>query len=166
MKETSNVLKTWQELRVKESQEFHLLVILSRYQSKSFLVWIKSNLILVIVKTLASVQIRWKQELNSRTSKFLTNSLSLIYSVRLHSAMRTINPVNQKCGLGRDRTGDLTIFSRSLIPTELPSQSNLLLSKFDLQSEQIATQTGLEPATSAVTGRRANQLRYRALSNW
>ena len=28
-----------------------------------------------------------------------------------------------------------------------------------------ATQTGLEPATSAVTGRRANQLRYRALIN-
>ena len=26
------------------------------------------------------------------------------------------------CGLGRDRTGDLTIFSRSLVPTELPSQ--------------------------------------------
>ena len=25
------------------------------------------------------------------------------------------------CGLGRDRTGDLTIFSRSLVPTELPS---------------------------------------------
>ena len=63
-------------------------------------------------------------------------------------------------GWGRDRTVDLTIFSRSLIPTELPSQSYLLLSKFDLQSEQIATQTGLEPATSAVTGRRANQLRY------
>ena len=27
----------------------------------------------------------------------------------------------------------------------------------------LATRTGLEPATSAVTGRRANQLRYRAL---
>ena len=27
----------------------------------------------------------------------------------------------------------------------------------------LATQTGLEPATSAVTGRRANQLRYWAL---
>jgi hypothetical protein len=32
--------------------------------------------------------------------------------------------------LGRDRTGDLTIFSRSLVPTELPSQSNLFLSPF------------------------------------
>jgi hypothetical protein len=28
---------------------------------------------------------------------------------------------------------------------------------------RMATLTGLEPATSAVTGRRANQLRYRAL---
>ena len=31
---------------------------------------------------------------------------------------------------------------------------------FDIEH---ATRTGLEPATSAVTGRRANQLRYRAL---
>ena len=30
----------------------------------------------------------------------------------------------------------------------------------------LATRTGLEPATSAVTGRRANQLRYRALKNF
>ena len=52
------------------------------------------------------------------------------------------------CGWGRDRTVDLTIFSRTLVPTELPSRKT------------IATQTGLEPATSAVTGRRANQLRY------
>ena len=29
----------------------------------------------------------------------------------------------KECGLGRDRTGDLTIFSRSLVPTELPSQT-------------------------------------------
>jgi hypothetical protein len=32
-----------------------------------------------------------------------------------------------------------------------------------LTQETKATLTGLEPATSAVTGRRANQLRYRAL---
>jgi hypothetical protein len=31
-------------------------------------------------------------------------------------------------------------------------------------TKTFATRTGLEPATSAVTGRRANQLRYRALS--
>jgi integrase len=30
----------------------------------------------------------------------------------------------------------------------------------------MATLTGLEPATSAVTGRRANQLRHRALLNY
>ena len=29
----------------------------------------------------------------------------------------------------------------------------------------MATLTGLEPATSAVTGRRANQLRYRAIQS-
>ena len=54
-------------------------------------------------------------------------------------------------GWGRDRTVDLTIFSRTLVPTELPSRG---------EKKRIATQTGLEPATSAVTGRRANQLRY------
>ena len=53
-------------------------------------------------------------------------------------------------GWGRDRTVDLTIFSRTLVPTELPSRIE----------KHIATQTGLAPATSAVTGRRANQLRY------
>ena len=58
-------------------------------------------------------------------------------------------------GWGRDRTVDLTIFSRTLIPTELPSRAK----------GKIATQTGLEPATSAVTGRRANQLRYWAFAS-
>jgi hypothetical protein len=36
--------------------------------------------------------------------------------------------------------------------------------KFAYNTKTFATRTGLEPATSAVTGRRANQLRYRALS--
>ncbi len=65
-------------------------------------------------------------------------------------------------GLGRDRTGDLTIFSRSLVPTELPSQSKEVIAQ---GKNFLATQTGLEPATSAVTGRRANQLRYWANFN-
>ena len=60
----------------------------------------------------------------------------------------------RESGQGRDRTGDLTLFRRTLLPTELPGRRNLLVS---------ATPTGLEPATSAVTGRRANQLRYGAL---
>ena len=34
-----------------------------------------------------------------------------------------------------------------------------------MKTDLAATPTGLEPATSAVTGRRANQLRYRALIN-
>ena len=63
-----------------------------------------------------------------------------------------------KSGWGRDRTVDLTIFSRTLVPTELPSRDGKLESK-------VATQTGLEPATSAVTGRRANRLRYWALAS-
>ena len=57
-------------------------------------------------------------------------------------------------GQGRDRTGDLPLFRRTLVPTELPGRK---------AHRALATLTGLEPATSAVTGRRANQLRHRAL---
>jgi hypothetical protein len=60
-------------------------------------------------------------------------------------------------GQGRDRTGDLPLFRRTLIPTELPGRKALPCLAV------AATLTGLEPATSAVTGRRANQLRHRAL---
>ena len=35
--------------------------------------------------------------------------------------------------------------------------------KPEVPRHEMATLTGLEPATSAVTGRRANQLRHRAL---
>src|SRR5688572_30248098 len=59
------------------------------------------------------------------------------------------------CGQGRGRTADLSLFRRALVPTELPAPIRC--------SHRGATLTGLEPATSAVTGRRANQLRYRAL---
>ena len=41
-----------------------------------------------------------------------------------YSKIRILNNfylINKKRGLGRDRTGDLTIFSRALVPTELPS---------------------------------------------
>ena len=62
----------------------------------------------------------------------------------------------RECGQSQDRTGDPTLFRRVLYrlsylarTTRLPSNS--------------ATLTGLEPATSAVTGRRANQLRHRAI---
>ena len=49
-------------------------------------------------------------------------------------------------GAGQDRTVDLPLFRRTLYRL----------------SYRAATLTGLEPATSAVTGRRANQLRHRA----
>ena len=41
--------------------------------------------------------------------------------------------------------------------------SYLALHELDGTCKDYATPTGLEPATSAVTGRRANQLRYGAL---
>ena len=62
------------------------------------------------------------------------------------------------CGLGRDRTGDLTIFSRSLVPTELPSQTRFQCHspKKAYDTKTCAARIGLEPATSAVTGPRVN----------
>jgi integrase len=67
-------------------------------------------------------------------------------------------------GWGRDRTVDLTIFSRALVPTELPSQQKEVRPLIRGGRLPFATQTRLELATSAVTGRRANQLRYWALT--
>ena len=76
-------------------------------------------------------------------------------------------------GQGRDRTADLPLFRRSLIPTELPGQTGPRLCQEPRHGggprlpaphpRTLATQTGLEPATFAVTGRRANQLRHWAL---
>ena len=68
-------------------------------------------------------------------------------------------------GLGQNRTGDQTIFSHSLVPIELPSQTRFQCHspKKAYDTKTFATWTGFEPATSAVTGRRANQLRYRFL---
>lgn len=63
-------------------------------------------------------------------------------------------------GQGRDRTGDLPLFRRTLVPTELPGRT---ADPTTYCLAVLATLTGLEPATSAVTGRRANQLRHRAL---
>jgi integrase len=60
-------------------------------------------------------------------------------------------------GQGRGRTADLPIFSRTLVPTELPGRMGAQMS-----TQRAATPTGLEPATFAVTGRRANQLRHGA----
>ena len=70
-------------------------------------------------------------------------------------------------GPDRRRSGDLTIFSRALyqlsyraIEGRTPLGEKTHPFGWVLQR---ATLTGLEPATSAVTGRRANQLRYRAM---
>src|SRR3981189_717889 len=67
------------------------------------------------------------------------------------------DPFAELGGQGRDGTGDLPLFRRTLVPTELPGR------KASVCLAVVATLTGLEPATSAVTGRRANQLRHRAL---
>ena len=58
-------------------------------------------------------------------------------------------------GSDRRRSGDLSIFSRTLYQLSRSQKRTAL-------TIRLATLTGLEPATSAVTGRHANQLRYRA----
>jgi hypothetical protein len=40
----------------------------------------------------------------------------------LRATKRYIKNKSDRCGWGRDRTVDLTIFSRTLVPTELPSR--------------------------------------------
>jgi hypothetical protein len=62
---------------------------------------------------------------------------------------RCSKPGERLGGQGRGRTADLPIFSRTLVPTELPGRG------------AGAVLTGLEPATSALTGRRALQLLHR-----
>ena len=70
------------------------------------------------------------------------------------------NAVVGRGGQARARTGDLSIFSRTLYQLSYLAQRTCAAIGPGASS---ATPTGLEPATSAVTGRRANQLRYGAL---
>src|SRR5690606_16657164 len=71
-------------------------------------------------------------------------------------------------GSDRRRSGDLSIFSRTLYQLSYRAARRAIAAsdtKGLLRKEGPslgATLTGLEPATSAVTGRHANQLRYRA----
>ena len=67
------------------------------------------------------------------------------------------------CGSDRRRSGDLSIFSRTLYQLSYRAERPSCDGRSDASFEDLATLTGLEPATSAVTGRRANQLRYRAV---
>ena len=70
-------------------------------------------------------------------------------------------------GSDRRRSGDLTIFSRTLYQLSYRARHTLDMPQPRLPTSENyavgATPTGLEPATSGVTGRRANQLRYGAI---
>ena len=58
-------------------------------------------------------------------------------------------------------------FQSSALPTELSRQVRQRVSKLVLcANTKMATLKGFEPTTSAVTGRRSNQLSYRAKQNW
>ena len=66
-----------------------------------------------------------------------------------------------RSGSDRRRSGDLSIFSRTLYQLSYRA-SGWDRSGLNRPDRSSATSTGLEPATSAVTGRRANQLRHEA----
>src|ERR1700704_326690 len=54
-------------------------------------------------------------------------------------------------GQGRGRTADLPLFRRTLVPTELPALSSET-PRGQRAAPALAVLTGLEPATSALTG--------------
>src|SRR5918997_2390040 len=95
------------------------------------------------------------------------NWLPVILPRQAAPRMHASGGVNRVGGQGRGRTGDLSLFRRTLLPAELPGQAMLVEDQkgcpLDPRPRASATPTGLEPATSAVTGRRANQLRHGAL---
>ena len=84
----------------------------------------------------ASLKWSGKRDSNSRPSPWQGDALPLSYS-RKKWCLRTES---------NRRHGD---FQSPALPTELP--------------RQMATRKGLEPSTSAVTGRHSNQLNYRAI---
>ena len=65
-------------------------------------------------------------------------------------------------GSDRRRSGDLSIFSRTLYQLSYRALARYRPDHDGPGRTASATSTGLEPATSAVTGRRANQLRHEA----
>ena len=69
-------------------------------------------------------------------------------------------------GQGRGRTADLPLFRRTLVPTELPGPGTTVGATLTFNATPgscRAVLTGLEPATSTLTGWRALQLLYRTL---
>jgi hypothetical protein len=82
-------------------------------------------------------------------------------SVPATACAKSCTTACQESGQGRGRTADLPLFRRTLVPTELPGRAEPGGAP---ETRSGATQTGLEPATFAVTGRRANQLRHWAIS--
>ena len=69
-------------------------------------------------------------------------------------------PPVEKGGQGRSRTADLPLFRRTLYQLSYLTGEKIRRRCCGHRRLLLATQTGLEPATSAVTGRHANQLRH------
>ena len=66
-------------------------------------------------------------------------------------------------GVGRDRTADTRIFSPLLYRLSYRAIPCISTVAFTLLVKKMAVRTGLEPATSCVTGRHSNQLNYRTI---
>ena len=72
-------------------------------------------------------------------------------------------PADSFCGRDRRRSGDLPLFRRPLCQLSYPTPTELSHLR-----EFVAVPTGFEPATSALTGRRALQTapRDRVINNY
>jgi hypothetical protein len=66
-------------------------------------------------------------------------------------------------GAGRNRTADTRIFSPLLYRLSYRAIPCISTVAFTLLVKKMAVRTGLEPATSCVTGRHSNQLNYRTI---
>ena len=87
------------------------------------------------------------------------------HAARIEGPRRRCERGDLNGGSDGRRSRDLTIFSRALYQLSYRASRSGLPDVRKAPSKRgsvSATLTGLEPATSAVTGRRANQLRYRA----
>jgi hypothetical protein len=116
---------------------------------------------------------RWvQQEPTGRYSGFIPLTARECQFILLNGRWRAQKEVplpveawKRDSGSDGRRSRDLSIFSRTLYQLSYRALRNFLNRRHGHAGESrpcLATLTGLEPATSAVTGRRANQLRYRA----
>ena len=82
-------------------------------------------------------------------------------TIRCVNHFATAAIIDKNGGSGRNRTADTRIFSPLLYRLSYRAIPCISTVAFTLLVKKMAVRTGLEPATSCVTGRHSNQLNYR-----